>query len=149
MRQLYVHIQRKRVSICPPLSVCGSVSALTAAAGSGRLAVCRLLLDQGAAAERGNRQGVTSLFSAVRRDHWQVQWKAQNTHTQSIRRFWFNSCSGNADGLCVSCVHRSGGAAVAESRGGGEHGRPAGSNGSDGSSLRGTYDHRPAVTGSW
>lgn len=49
-----------------------SVSALTAAAGSGRLAVCRLLLDQGAAAKQGNRRGVSALFSAVRRDHWQV-----------------------------------------------------------------------------
>ncbi|AWP18389.1 putative protein TANC2 [Scophthalmus maximus] len=47
-------------------------TALTAAAGSGRLPVCRLLLDQGAAAEQGNRRGVAPLFSAVRRGHWQV-----------------------------------------------------------------------------
>ncbi|XP_030592654.1 protein TANC2-like isoform X2 [Archocentrus centrarchus] len=47
-------------------------TALTAAAGRGRLAVCRLLLDQGAAVQQGNRQGVTPLFSAVRRGHWQV-----------------------------------------------------------------------------
>ncbi|KAM4717627.1 protein TANC2 isoform 2-T2 [Anableps anableps] len=47
-------------------------TALTAAAGHGKLAVCRLLLDQGAAAEQGNRQGVTPLFSAVRRGHTQV-----------------------------------------------------------------------------
>ncbi|KAL7379306.1 hypothetical protein ABVT39_025845 [Epinephelus coioides] len=47
-------------------------TALTAAAGSGRLSVCRLLLDQGAAVEQGNRRGVTPLVSAVRRGHWQV-----------------------------------------------------------------------------
>ncbi|KAM4531161.1 protein TANC2 isoform 1-T1 [Odontesthes bonariensis] len=47
-------------------------TALTAAAGHGRLSVSRLLLDQGAATEQNNRQGVTPLFSAVRRGHWQV-----------------------------------------------------------------------------
>nr|XP_043906356.1 protein TANC2 isoform X3 [Solea senegalensis]XP_043906357.1 protein TANC2 isoform X3 [Solea senegalensis] len=47
-------------------------TALTAAAGAGRLLVCSLLLDQGAAVEQGNRRGVTPLFSAVRRGHWQV-----------------------------------------------------------------------------
>uniref|UniRef100_A0A3B4ZZP3 Tetratricopeptide repeat, ankyrin repeat and coiled-coil containing 2 n=1 Tax=Stegastes partitus TaxID=144197 RepID=A0A3B4ZZP3_9TELE len=47
-------------------------TALTAAAGRGRLSVCRLLLDQGAAVEQGNRQGVAPLFSAVKRGHWQV-----------------------------------------------------------------------------
>uniref|UniRef100_A0A671WSC5 Tetratricopeptide repeat, ankyrin repeat and coiled-coil containing 2 n=1 Tax=Sparus aurata TaxID=8175 RepID=A0A671WSC5_SPAAU len=48
------------------------LSALTAAAGSGKLAVCRLLLDQGAAVDQGNKQGVAPLFSAVRHDHWKV-----------------------------------------------------------------------------
>lgn len=47
-------------------------TALTAAAGSGRLAVCRLLLDQGAAVEQANRRGIVALFSSVRRGHWQV-----------------------------------------------------------------------------
>ncbi|XP_014829350.1 PREDICTED: protein TANC2-like isoform X1 [Poecilia mexicana] len=47
-------------------------TALTAAAGHGKLAVCRLLLDQGAAAEQGNRHGITPLFSAVRQGHTQV-----------------------------------------------------------------------------
>ncbi|XP_029364330.1 protein TANC2 [Echeneis naucrates] len=47
-------------------------TALTAAAGGGRLSVCRLLLDQGASVEQGNRRGVAPLFSAVRRGHWQV-----------------------------------------------------------------------------
>lgn len=57
---------------------CVYVSALTAAAGSGSLPVCELLLDRGAAVEQGNRRGVTPLFSAVRRGHWQVQ----TTHAQ-------------------------------------------------------------------
>ncbi|XP_015250504.1 PREDICTED: protein TANC2-like isoform X2 [Cyprinodon variegatus] len=47
-------------------------TALTAAAGHGQLPVCRLLLDQGAAAEQSNRQGVTPLLSAVRNGHCQV-----------------------------------------------------------------------------
>ncbi|XP_034750394.1 protein TANC2 [Etheostoma cragini] len=47
-------------------------TALTAAAGSGRLSVCRLLLDQGAAVKQGNRRGVAPLFSAVRHGHLQV-----------------------------------------------------------------------------
>ncbi|KAG7233882.1 hypothetical protein INR49_006468 [Caranx melampygus] len=50
---------------------CTSCS-LTAAAGGGRLTVCRLLLEQGAAVEQSNRRGVAPLFSAVRRGHWQV-----------------------------------------------------------------------------
>lgn len=61
----------ERPEINTPDSLWGE-TALTAAAGSGRLAVCRLLLDQGAAAERTNRRGVAPLFSAVRRGHWQV-----------------------------------------------------------------------------
>lgn len=55
-----------------------SVSALTAAAASGRLAICRLLLDQGAAVEQCNRRGAAPLFSAVRRGHLQVQWNTWN-----------------------------------------------------------------------
>ncbi|TKS92388.1 Protein TANC2 [Collichthys lucidus] len=61
----------ERPEINTPDSLWGE-TALTAASGSGRLVVCRLLLDQGAAVEQGNRKGVTPLFSAVRRDHWQV-----------------------------------------------------------------------------
>ncbi|KAM3597287.1 uncharacterized protein V6R79_002587 [Siganus canaliculatus] len=61
----------ERPEINTPDSLWGE-TALTAAAGSGRLSVCRLLLDQGAAVERGNKRGVAPLFSAVRRDHWQV-----------------------------------------------------------------------------
>ncbi|KAK2832830.1 hypothetical protein Q5P01_016719 [Channa striata] len=59
----------------PEINTCDSLwgeTALTAAAGSGRLSVCRLLLDQGAAVEQGNRRCVAPLFSAVRRGHWQV-----------------------------------------------------------------------------
>ncbi|XP_070403086.1 protein TANC2 isoform X3 [Nothobranchius furzeri] len=47
-------------------------TALTAAAGRGQLAICRLLLDQGAAAEQSNRQGLSPLSSAVRQGHSQV-----------------------------------------------------------------------------
>lgn len=47
-------------------------AALTAAAGRGKLEVCRLLLEQGAAAGQPNRRGVVPLFSAVRQGHWQV-----------------------------------------------------------------------------
>ncbi|XP_061604448.1 protein TANC2 isoform X2 [Phyllopteryx taeniolatus] len=47
-------------------------TALTAAAGGGRVSVCKLLLDQGASLEQGSRRSVLPLFSAVRRGHWQV-----------------------------------------------------------------------------
>lgn len=47
-------------------------TALTAAAGRGKLDVCRLLLEQGAAVAQPNRRGVVPLFSAVRQGHWQV-----------------------------------------------------------------------------
>ncbi|XP_059203598.1 protein TANC2-like [Centropristis striata] len=63
--------EEERPEINTPDSLWGE-TALTAAAGSGRLAVCRLLLDQGASVEQGNRRGVAPLFSAVRRGHWQV-----------------------------------------------------------------------------
>ncbi|KAJ0058548.1 hypothetical protein NL108_016635, partial [Boleophthalmus pectinirostris] len=59
----------------PEINTCDSLwgeTALTAAAGSGRLAVCRLLLDQGAAVEKANRRGAAPLFCSVRRGHWQV-----------------------------------------------------------------------------
>lgn len=63
--------EEERPEINAPDSLWGE-TALTAAAGSGRLSVCRLLLDQGAAVEQGNRRGVAPLFSAVRRGHCQV-----------------------------------------------------------------------------
>ncbi|XP_068587592.1 protein TANC2 [Cebidichthys violaceus] len=63
--------EEERPEINTPDSLWGE-TALTAAAGSGRLAVCRLLLDQGAAVEQCNRRGVAPLFSAVRRGHLQV-----------------------------------------------------------------------------
>ncbi|XP_043911147.1 protein TANC2 [Protopterus annectens] len=47
-------------------------TALTAAAGRGKLEVCRLLLEQGAAVSQPNRRGVVPLFSAVRQGHWQI-----------------------------------------------------------------------------
>ncbi|XP_029293141.1 protein TANC2 isoform X2 [Cottoperca gobio] len=63
--------EEERPEINTPDSLWGE-TALTAAAGSGRLAVCRLLLDQGAAGEQGNSRGMAPLFSAVRRGHGQV-----------------------------------------------------------------------------
>lgn len=49
--------------------------ALTAASGRGKLEVCRLLLEQGAAVAQPNRRGIVPLFSAVRQGHWQVSSK--------------------------------------------------------------------------
>uniref|UniRef100_A0A8C2MKV1 Protein TANC2 n=1 Tax=Cricetulus griseus TaxID=10029 RepID=A0A8C2MKV1_CRIGR len=45
---------------------------LTAAAGRGKLDVCRLLLEQGAAVAQPNRRGAVPLFSTVRQGHWQI-----------------------------------------------------------------------------
>lgn len=56
----------------PLLSLCSLPSALTAAAGRGKLEVCRLLLEQGAAVAQPNRRGAVPLFSTVRQGHWQV-----------------------------------------------------------------------------
>ncbi|KAJ8404345.1 hypothetical protein AAFF_G00341180 [Aldrovandia affinis] len=47
-------------------------TALTAAAGRGKLDVCRLLLEQGAAVTQANRRGIVPLFSTVRQGHWQI-----------------------------------------------------------------------------
>lgn len=46
--------------------------ALTAAAGRGKLEVCKLLLGHGAAVSRASRRGVAPLLCAVRQGHWQV-----------------------------------------------------------------------------
>ncbi|XP_073926982.1 protein TANC1 isoform X8 [Castor canadensis] len=47
-------------------------TALTAAAGRGKLEVCELLLERGAAVSRTNRRGVLPLFCAARQGHWQI-----------------------------------------------------------------------------
>uniref|UniRef100_A0A3B3B8F8 Tetratricopeptide repeat, ankyrin repeat and coiled-coil containing 1b n=1 Tax=Oryzias melastigma TaxID=30732 RepID=A0A3B3B8F8_ORYME len=47
-------------------------TALTAAAGRGKMEVCSFLLDQGALVQQVNRRGVSSLFCAVRQGHWQI-----------------------------------------------------------------------------
>ncbi|KAK6328230.1 hypothetical protein J4Q44_G00002080 [Coregonus suidteri] len=47
-------------------------TALTAASGRGKLDVCRLLLEQGAAVAQSNRRGILPLFSAVRQGNWQI-----------------------------------------------------------------------------
>ncbi|XP_077390974.1 protein TANC2 isoform X2 [Festucalex cinctus] len=63
--------EEERPGINSPDSLWGE-TALTAAAAGGRLSVCKLLLDQGAALEQGSRRSVLPLFCAVRRGHWQV-----------------------------------------------------------------------------
>ncbi|XP_067995277.1 protein TANC1 isoform X1 [Melanerpes formicivorus] len=47
-------------------------TALTAAAGRGKLEVCEFLLQHGAAVTRANRRGVPPLLCAVRQGHWQI-----------------------------------------------------------------------------
>ncbi|XP_041673484.1 protein TANC2 isoform X2 [Cheilinus undulatus] len=63
--------EEERPEINTPDSLWGE-TALTAAAGSGRLSLCRLLLDQEADVKQVNRRGVAPLFNAVRGGHWQV-----------------------------------------------------------------------------
>uniref|UniRef100_A0A8C4QHT2 Uncharacterized protein n=1 Tax=Eptatretus burgeri TaxID=7764 RepID=A0A8C4QHT2_EPTBU len=47
-------------------------TALTAVASQGHLAVCELLISQGALLEQANRRGITPLFSTAHQGHWQV-----------------------------------------------------------------------------
>ncbi|KAJ8394534.1 hypothetical protein AAFF_G00045440 [Aldrovandia affinis] len=47
-------------------------TALTAAAGRGKLDVCDFLLQQSAVVQQANRRGVSALFCAVRQGHWQI-----------------------------------------------------------------------------
>uniref|UniRef100_A0A8C8RAI3 Tetratricopeptide repeat, ankyrin repeat and coiled-coil containing 1 n=1 Tax=Pelusios castaneus TaxID=367368 RepID=A0A8C8RAI3_9SAUR len=47
-------------------------TALTAAAGRGKLEVCKLLLEHGAVVTKANRRGIPPLFCAVRQGHWQI-----------------------------------------------------------------------------
>ncbi|XP_033843461.1 protein TANC1 isoform X1 [Periophthalmus magnuspinnatus] len=47
-------------------------TALTAAAGRGKMEVCTFLLEQGAVVQQVNRRGVSPLFCAVRQGHWQI-----------------------------------------------------------------------------
>ncbi|XP_072468209.1 protein TANC1 isoform X1 [Notamacropus eugenii] len=47
-------------------------TALTAAAGRGKLEVCELLLEHGATVSRTNKRGIPPLFCAVRQGHWQI-----------------------------------------------------------------------------
>ncbi|XP_029937245.1 protein TANC1 [Myripristis murdjan] len=47
-------------------------TALTAAAGRGKVEVCGFLLEQGAVVQQVNRRGVSPLFCAVRQGHWQI-----------------------------------------------------------------------------
>ncbi|XP_066542268.1 protein TANC1 isoform X2 [Hoplias malabaricus] len=47
-------------------------TALTAAAGRGKMDVCVYLLEEGAQVQQVNRRGVCALFCAVRQGHWQI-----------------------------------------------------------------------------
>ncbi|XP_017279949.1 protein TANC1 isoform X5 [Kryptolebias marmoratus] len=47
-------------------------TALTAAAGRGKMEVCSFLLEQGAVVQQANRRGMSPLFCAVRQGHWQI-----------------------------------------------------------------------------
>ncbi|XP_073774154.1 protein TANC2 isoform X4 [Danio rerio] len=62
-------IQRAQINSCDTL---WGETALSAAAGRGKLEVCRLLLEQGSAVAQPNRRGVLPLFSSVRQGHWQI-----------------------------------------------------------------------------
>uniref|UniRef100_A0A8C2K029 Tetratricopeptide repeat, ankyrin repeat and coiled-coil containing 1b n=1 Tax=Cyprinus carpio TaxID=7962 RepID=A0A8C2K029_CYPCA len=46
-------------------------TALTAAAGRGKMEVCSFLLERGAQVQQVNRRGACALFCAVRQGHWQ------------------------------------------------------------------------------
>lgn len=65
-------MEHRRGQEPPILSLCSLPLALTAAAGRGKLEVCRLLLEQGAAVAQPNRRGAVPLFSTVRQGHWQI-----------------------------------------------------------------------------
>ncbi|XP_018094283.1 protein TANC1 isoform X2 [Xenopus laevis] len=47
-------------------------TALTAAAGRGKMEVCELLIHHGAILSRVNRRGISPLFCSVRQGHWQI-----------------------------------------------------------------------------
>ncbi|XP_051760718.1 protein TANC1 isoform X2 [Ctenopharyngodon idella] len=47
-------------------------TALTAAAGRGKMEVCDFLLERGAQVQQVNRRGACALFCAVRQGHWQI-----------------------------------------------------------------------------
>ncbi|XP_078084428.1 protein TANC1 isoform X2 [Mustelus asterias] len=47
-------------------------TALTAAAGRGKLEVCELLLQRGAVVSHPNRRGIAPVFCAARQGHWQI-----------------------------------------------------------------------------
>uniref|UniRef100_A0A8C5I0J7 Tetratricopeptide repeat, ankyrin repeat and coiled-coil containing 1b n=1 Tax=Gouania willdenowi TaxID=441366 RepID=A0A8C5I0J7_GOUWI len=53
-------------------------TALTAAAGRGKMEVCSFLLEQSSAVQQVNRRGVSPLFCAVRQGHWQVRLLLQH-----------------------------------------------------------------------
>uniref|UniRef100_A0A8C9T2F5 Tetratricopeptide repeat, ankyrin repeat and coiled-coil containing 1 n=1 Tax=Scleropages formosus TaxID=113540 RepID=A0A8C9T2F5_SCLFO len=57
---------------CPVICSPVHSPALTAAAGRGKLEMCRFLLERGAVVQQANRRGASPLFCAVRQGHWQI-----------------------------------------------------------------------------
>uniref|UniRef100_A0A671PKZ2 Protein TANC1-like n=1 Tax=Sinocyclocheilus anshuiensis TaxID=1608454 RepID=A0A671PKZ2_9TELE len=53
-------------------------TALTAAAGRGKMEVCSFLLERGVKVQQVNRRGACALFCAVRQGHWQVNLLLQH-----------------------------------------------------------------------
>ncbi|XP_051969050.1 protein TANC2-like isoform X2 [Xyrauchen texanus] len=47
-------------------------TALSAAAGRGKMEVCRLLLERGSSVAQPNLRGLVPLYSSVRQGHWQI-----------------------------------------------------------------------------
>ncbi len=65
-------------------------SALSAAAGRGKLEVCQMLLELGSSVAQPNRRGVLPLFSSVRQGHWQVTdepWSPASSPQSAPARF--------------------------------------------------------------
>ena len=73
--------------------------ALTAAAGRGKLEVCELLLERGAAVSRTNRRGVPPLFCAARQGHWQVP-----RGPQRLQKQWLGKVPIAPAGPCLSHI---------------------------------------------
>lgn len=123
-------------------SLCSCVAAaLTAAAGRGKLEVCRLLLEQGAAAGQPNRRGVVPLFSAVRQGHWQVSGRGLLSQTRPLCFSRAQLLDGVAEELSV-ILGPAGRRPSADSRCRRQLVRQAGPHAADDGGLRGSPGHR-------
>lgn len=103
----HVGVQKKGLEEVPwrTLTPLLSPAALTAAAGRGKLDVCRLLLEQGAAVAQPNRRGVVPLFSAVRQGHWQVSWPRAASNQPLMKQRRKHSSSGDYNNEKKSFCH--------------------------------------------